>query len=154
MFMENNNTFKTIMWIILGLAVVIIIIVLLTKDKKDSDENMVIGEAIVEEIEIVKLESFPVQVNILAKGFLADNCTTLGDTKQSYANNKFSVLLQTKKPLDAEDCSQVNVPFDKTISLSGVTGLAQGTYMVDVNGVTGTFSLEIDNFINEVDPLK
>lgn len=144
------------MWIILGLGIVVIGIILLTKNKKSNpeDENMVIGEAVVEEIDVMKLESFPVQVNVLARGYTPDSCTTLGDVKQTYANNKFTVKIESKKPLDAENCAQMIMPFEKTISLSGVAGLPKGSYTIDVNGVTGGFMLEMDNFISETDPLK
>lgn len=153
---QNNNAFKTLMWVILGIAIVAIVIVLLTKGKRTDpdDQNMVIGEAVVEEIDVMKLESFPVQVNVLARGYTPDGCTTLGDIKQSYANNKFTVRIESKKPLDAENCTQSIMPFEKTISLSGVSGLPKGSYTVDVNGVTGGFMLEMDNFVSDVDPLK
>lgn len=154
--MENNsNSFKTIMYVILGLIVVVVGIILLTKNKKDmDDENTVIGTATVESIEILQLESFPVQVNVIAKGYLPDGCTTLGDAKQSYANNKFTIMLESKRPLDAEVCTQVVENFEKTIPLGGVTGLPKGTYTVEVNGVVGAFTLSMDNFISEEDPLK
>lgn len=154
--MDNNNSFKTLMWVILGLAIVVIVIVVLTKNKKSDldDQNVVIGSAVVEEIDVMKLESFPIQVNVLARGYTPDGCTTLGDIKQSYANNKFTIKIESKKPLDAENCTQVIMPFEKTISLNGVSGLPKGSYTVDVNGVTGGFMLEMDNFISETDPLK
>lgn len=144
------------MWIIVGLVVIVIAAVLLTKNKKadPSEENTVIGEAVVEKIDVMTLESFPVQINVLASGYLPDGCTTLGDVKQRYADGTFDITLESKKPLDSQACTQAIVPFEKTISLSGVVGLPKGTYNVDVNGVTGEFTLEVDNFISEEDPLK
>ncbi len=142
------------MWVILGLIIVIVGVILLTKNKKGGEENTVIGEAKVESIDVVQLESFPVQVNVIAKGYLPDGCTTLGDAKQSYTPGKFKIVLESKKPLDAEACTQSIENFEKTISLNGVVGLQKGTYSVDVNGVMGAFTLSMDNFINEADPLK
>ncbi len=155
--MEQNNSFKTILWIIVGLAIVAIIIFLVTKKKNadmDADENIVIGQAVVEKIDIAMMESFPIQVSVLATGYLSDGCTTVGDVKQRYDEGTFNVTIESKKPLDAENCIQTIVPFEKTISLSGVVGLPRGTYTVDVNGITGKFTLEIDNFISETDPVK
>lgn len=154
--MDNNNSFKTLMWVILSLVIVVIVVVLITKNKKTDldDQNVVIGEAVVEEIDIMKLESFPIQVNILARGYTPDSCTALGDIKQSYANNKFTVKIESKKPLDAENCTMTVMPFEKTINLLGVNGLSKGSYTVDVNGVTGGFMLEMDNFISDTDPIK
>ena len=151
---NNNNTFKTILWIILGLAVVIVAIVLLTKDKKESGENMIIGEATVDEIEIAKLESFPVEVNVLVKGHTNDGCTTVGDVKQNYASNTFNIIVESKKPLEAQVCTEQIQNFEKTVSLLGVVGLSKGTYNVLVNGVKGSFTLTMDNFVSEEDPLK
>lgn len=152
--MDNSNSFKTLMYVALGLIIVIVAIIFLTKDKKNADENNVIGEAKVESIDILQLESFPVQVNVVAKGYLPDSCTTLGDIKQSYADNKFTITIESKRPLDAEACAQVIENFEKTISLNGVVGLSKGTYSVVVNGVIGAFTLSMDNFVSETDPLK
>ncbi len=153
--MDNNNTFKTILWIIVGLAIVILAVVFFTKHKnKNAEENMVIGEAAVDEIEIAKMESFPVQVSVLIKGHTSDGCTTVGDVKQNYAAGTFNLKVESKRPLDAESCTQAIQDFQKTVSLSGVVGLPKGTYSVVVNGVKGAFTLEMDNFITETDPLK
>ncbi len=152
--MENNNTFKTLAYIMLGVAVVIVAIVLLTKNKNSSDENMVIGTANVESIEVTKTDAFPVAVNILAKGYLEDSCTQLGDTKQAYDNGTFTITLESKRPQDAEVCAEMIQSFEENISLAGVTGLPKGTYNVEVNGVKGAFTLGVDNFISGNDPLK
>jgi inhibitor of cysteine peptidase len=42
-------------------------------------------------------------------------------------------------------CIQVLAPFEETIPLE-VYGLLANTYTVDVNGVQGTFDIEVDNF--------
>lgn len=151
--MENNNTFKTLAYVALGLIVVIGGIVLLTKNK-NSDKNMVIGKATVESIEVAKTESFPVGVNITAKGYLADGCTVMGDIKQNFLDNTFNVTIESKKPQNAKACAQMVQNFEQNIVLSGVAGLPKGTYAVDVNGVKGAFTLGMDNFVSSEDPLK
>lgn len=152
--MENNNTFKTLAYIVLGIAVVVVAIVLITKNKKSSDENMVIGQANIESIEVTKTDAFPVAVNILAKGYLEDSCTQLGDTKQTYDKGTFTVTLESKRPQEAKACAEMIQNFEENISLVGVTGLPKGTYNVEVNGVKGAFTLGVDNFISGNDPLK
>ncbi|MCC7469954.1 MAG: hypothetical protein IT284_02330 [Bacteroidetes bacterium] len=155
--MESGNSFKTILWVIAALVVVIIGIFILTKNKNTDvmqDENMVIGQAMVDTIDVSVTDSFPAQVNVTAKGNLSDGCTQIGDVKQTYENKVFGVTLETKKPLDAEMCTQALVPFEKTFPLSGVVGLVKGTYSVDVNGVRSSFTLSMDNAVSNVDPLK
>lgn len=152
--MENNNTFKTLAYIIIGAVVVIVAVVLFTKNKKSSSENMIIGVANIESIEVTKTDSFPVEVNIKAVGYLENSCIQLGDTKQSYDNGTFTVTLESKRPQEAKACAEMIQNFEKDISLVGVTGLPKGTYNVEVNGVKGAFTLGVDNFISGNDPLK
>jgi len=46
-----------------------------------------------------------------------------------------------------EVCIQVIAPFEETIPLE-VYGLPAGTYTFEVNGVQGTFNLEMDNMLS------
>jgi inhibitor of cysteine peptidase len=48
-------------------------------------------------------------------------------------------------------CTQIVVPFEESIPLD-VVGLPAGTYTVDVNGVTGSFTLDVDNQLPEATP--
>ena len=106
-------------------------------------ENVIIGEATVESISIMILESFPVQVSVNVTGYLGDGCTTLGDIDTTQEDNTFFVSIATQRPGDAI-CTQQLVGFEESVSLD-VEGLPAGTYTVDVNGVTDTFTLDVDN---------
>lgn len=101
------------------------------------------GEANVESIEVLVLESFPVQVNVIASGVLPDGCTSLIDPTPRREGNTFVVNLATSR-VDDEVCTQATVPFDKVIPLD-VDGLAAGDYTVAVNGITDSFTLQMDN---------
>ena len=107
------------------------------------------GEAAVDAIDIAILESFPVQVQVLARGNLPDGCTQIDavsqidGVSQQREDQTFSVTITTARPADAM-CTQALVPFEETFSLD-VYGLPAGVYTVDVNGVTGTFELAVDN---------
>ena len=104
-----------------------------------------IGVAPVEEIEIVILELFPVQVQVIASGNLPDPCTEISEINQEREGNAFFVTIKTYRL--PGPCIQVLAPFEEIIPLE-VYGLPAGTYTVDVNGVQGTFDLEVDNFIS------
>jgi len=105
--------------------------------------DAITAPANVQRIEIVILESFPVQVHVKAFGYLPDSCTTISDISQSREGDTFQVVIMTSRPADAV-CAQVLVGFDEVVPLD-VLGLPAGTYTVDVNGVRDTFTLSVDN---------
>jgi inhibitor of cysteine peptidase len=105
--------------------------------------ELVAGLAPVEEIELLLLESFPVQVRAVIRGYLPDGCTHVDKVEQSRVGNEFRVRITTSRPADAM-CTQVVIPLEETVALD-VEGLPAGTYTVDVNGVTASFTLDVDN---------
>jgi len=94
-------------------------------------------------IDLRILESFPVQVHAAVKGDYPDACTSMGTVKQRREGNTFYVEVFTYRPADLA-CAQVITPFEHTVPLD-VVRLPAGTYTVDVNGVIGTFKLDVDN---------
>lgn len=105
------------------------------------------GQATVDSIDIMMLESFPVQVNVVARGNLPDSCTQIDDAIAQRTDDVFRVVITTIRPPDAV-CTQGLVPFEESISLD-VAGLPAGAYTVNVNDVSGTFTLDVDNAIPE-----
>lgn len=114
------------------------------------NEEFIYGTANVEKIEIMIMESFPVQVHVTATGNLPDGCTEIDEIQTEKTGNTFKVSVSTKRPRDAI-CTQALVPFTETIPLE-VRGLEAGKYTVNVNGVTDTFELATDNVIEEPFP--
>jgi len=102
-----------------------------------------IGLASVDEIDILILESFPVQINVIARGNLPDPCTEISEVLQEREGDTFFITIKTYR--SPGFCIQVLAPFEEIIPLE-VSGLPAGTYTVDVNGVQDTFGLEVDNF--------
>lgn len=126
----------------------------LSSDVSDSSGNLnntnntgkfLYGNAIVESIEIMALETFPVQIKVNARGYLPDGCTKIGEITNEKKENTFLVSIRTVRPAEAF-CTAAIVPFQEVIPLD-VYGLKAGTYTVDVNGVNGTFRLEADNIL-------
>ena len=104
-----------------------------------------IGLALVDEIEILILESFPVQINVIARGNLPDPCTEISEVLQEREDDTFFITIKTYR--SPGFCIQVLAPFEEIIPLE-VYGLPAGTYTVDVNGVQGTFDLLVDNILS------
>lgn len=103
----------------------------------------IVGQAVVDSVEILILESFPVQVNAVARGNLPDGCTGIDQVLQERSGDTFLVTITTLRAADAV-CTQALVPFEQIIALD-VYGLAAGVYTVTVNGVSETFDLVVDN---------
>ncbi len=107
--------------------------------------KFIYGNATVESIEIMVLESFPVQIKVNARGYLPDGCTRINEITKEKKENTFLVSIKTVRPADLF-CTAAIVPFQEVISLD-VYGLKAGIYNVDVNGVKGKFELRTDNII-------
>jgi inhibitor of cysteine peptidase len=103
------------------------------------------GLADVEQVQLLIMESFPIQVAASARGNLPDGCTQIDRVRSGLdaEDNKFSVEITTVRDSGAV-CTQALVPFEERISLD-VQGLPAGTYTVDVNGVRDTFTFDVDN---------
>jgi hypothetical protein len=101
------------------------------------------GTANVASLEVRTLESFPVQLQVVAQGMLPNPCTAIDPPRPERDGATFRVTLTTSQPLD-KACIQQLVPFEQTIPLD-VAGLKAGTYTVIVNDASTTFTLDVDN---------
>ena len=111
--------------------------------------DVIAGEATVDEVNLMIMESFPVQVAAVARGRLRDGCTEIDEVRTTYdgADSTFFVEITTVRDADAV-CTQALAPFEERIDFE-VRGLPAGTYAVDVNGVRETFTLDVDNELPE-----
>jgi inhibitor of cysteine peptidase len=114
-----------------------------TRQPTAVEGDVITKEAMVESIEILLLESFPIQVSVVARGNLPDSCTEISEITKERDGDTFRVTITTSRPADAM-CAAVLVPFEEVISLD-VLGLPAGVYTVNVNGVSDTFTLDVDN---------
>ena len=101
------------------------------------------GIATVDSIEILILESFPVQINVRVRGVLADGCTNINSIDTNQAGSNFNINITTLRE-SGQVCTEALVPFEELVSLD-VLGLPAGTYAVNVNGIQGSFTLAVDN---------
>lgn len=103
-------------------------------------ETPSVTRADVQSVEVQILESFPVEINAIARGQFPDaGCTTIAGVNQSRSGNTFTVTLTTKVDPNAM-CSQVITPFEYVIPLD-VSSLLPAQYIVNVNGVEATFEI-------------
>jgi len=99
----------------------------------------------VDEADLVILESFPVQVEVLIRGDLPDGCTEIEQLEQRFDADESTFYVDVVTVRSADDvCTQALVPFEKRVALD-VYGLRAGIYTVRVNGVRETFALDVDN---------
>ena len=98
----------------------------------------------VDSIDLLVMESFPLQVTVAISGFKSVPCTELLEPAVSYSDNTFTVVIAETVLGPAETCIAVTDPFEISVPLE-VLDLPAGTYTVDVNGVTGEFSFDVDN---------
>jgi len=114
---------------------------------ESQDGDYIYGTAVVQSTEILVFESFPVQIHVLAKGYLPDGCTGIDRVEAKRDGNNFTVTITTKRPKDMM-CTQAIVPYEEKVPLD-VYGLKAGTYDVNVNTVTDSFELTTDNIIED-----
>nr|QNO44751.1 hypothetical protein KLGCGMKP_00013 [Methanosarcinales archaeon ANME-2c ERB4] len=112
-----------------------------TRTTTQGDET--VNLANVNAIEIMLLESFPVQVNVGASGEHPDSCTKVDEITTRREGNTFVVTISAFRPADAM-CAEVITPYEEVIALD-VVGLKAGVYTVEVNGIRDTFELQTDN---------
>jgi len=124
--------------IIMAVSLLLIVLILSGCNAVEPEQDL----ANVTEIDILILESFPVQVHVVAKGYLPNPCTQIDEIIQSREENDFTVTIKTQT--SPGPCIQVIQPFEETISLD-VYGLSAGTYNVNVNGIEDSFTLDVDN---------
>jgi inhibitor of cysteine peptidase len=111
-----------------------------------TDEYIYGQDATVESLEVILMESFPVQVNVGVSGYLPDGCTELYQVTSERDGQQFVLTIETRRPSGDIACSQALVPFTETVSLE-VLGLDAGTYTIIAQDQETTFTLDVDNVI-------
>ena len=103
-----------------------------------TDKRFIIGDMPIDDISVEILESFPLQIHLVVKGFLRDGCTKLNKITQQRAEDVIRVNITTKRPKD-EICIQVIQEVTERIPLKG--RFLPGHYKVIVNGVEKEFEI-------------
>ncbi|MEZ4103440.1 MAG: hypothetical protein R3B55_02720 [Candidatus Paceibacterota bacterium] len=134
------------------MVVLVVFVLIRRKQKIQWKTNIEIGQAMVDSVDVTLKESFPVQVDDGKRQFTRRMYRTWR-RKQQLVGNTFNINLETKKLKDSEVmCTEALVPFEKNIPLENVVGISAGEYIVNVNGVTKVFKMDVDNYISNEDP--
>jgi len=123
----------------------------LTEPLLADTKEFVVGEMAVTNIEVLLLESFPLQVHIVVKGYLNDACTMVNETTQRRDGYTIRVRITTKRPKDAM-CAQVITETTVRVPLEGV--FFPGRYKVMVNDVEKDFDIQGQGFQEEPNILQ
>lgn len=104
------------------------------------------NEAIIDIVEVLLLESFPMRVNVRVKGKLPDGCVTIERISQERSGNTLTATIFTTRQPDAGCIAQLQA-FEQVLPLD-VSNLTPGAYTVTVRGsnsVSTTFQWSDDN---------
>jgi len=99
----------------------------------------------VESVDVLIMESWPLQVNAVVKGYLPDGCTNIYQSSSHRYGQGFRINLVTRRPKDAL-CTEALELFEVIVPLD-VSGLPAGNYQVDAYGVQADFTFQQDNII-------
>ena len=111
----------------------------LSKDNPNKDDNLIIEDMKIEDISILLLESFPLQVHVIVKGVSRNSCIKLNEITQKRDGNTVNIHITTKQPKDAV-CLQVVTFITERIPLEG--GFLPGRYNLIINGVIKEFVID------------
>lgn len=102
--------------------------------------DAITGTAFVENVDVMVPGPGADEAQVTVQGNLNDPCTHIEEVSVTdIEGSTFQVSVRTWRETDAF-CAQVLVPFEETFALD-VSGLAPGTYTVEVNGESESFTL-------------
>jgi hypothetical protein len=105
---------------------------------RQAQPEYIFGVAQVERIEVSIDYGVPGRASAVVRGKLRDSCMRIDSIKQSLEGQVFSVTLTTRRPTAAQECPDVEVPFEVTVPLV-VRGLNAGEYTVTSGSASATF---------------
>jgi inhibitor of cysteine peptidase len=105
----------------------------------------------VESLEVLIMESFPLQAQAVVSGYLPDGCTELVDVTVEQEGESFILTVNTRKLTGDVACTEALVPFEESVALD-IAGLEAGTYTVVAQDLSETFTLDVDNVLESEEP--
>jgi inhibitor of cysteine peptidase len=99
----------------------------------------------IKDISIVMYESFPQQVNVIARGRFTNSCTKIDNIIETQSGNTLMLTI-TKTRETNKVCSPIKQIFEEVIPLN-IAGLRAGIYNIKVNNLSDFFELDVDNLV-------
>jgi inhibitor of cysteine peptidase len=105
---------------------------------EEPGDARIVDPVTIERIDVLLLESFPVQVQVNVEGYLPDPCYEAQEPVVEQDGNRFIIEIVGERAED-EVCAQVIQPYEQSINLGSVE---PGDYAVEVNGVVQEFRVD------------
>lgn len=107
-------------------------------DDGDIGTGMFKSQTVIETVDVLILESFPVQLHLQVTGYQSDGCEVPVVVTQRREGNE--VFVEIYRELSAAmTCPAGTVPYEAKIPLEG--GFESGTYTIHVNDVIKTVTI-------------
>jgi hypothetical protein len=103
------------------------------------EPDMEISLAPIHEVNVVFMESDPIQVGVIIQGGLSDGCTEFNDVEVIQEGNTINVEVTVQRPKDA-GCTDEYRYFEHNLNL-GSNFTPGETYTLKVNDYTTTFNM-------------
>jgi inhibitor of cysteine peptidase len=100
-------------------------------DGRSDDGNTYESLTVIESVEVLVLESYPYQLNLVVAGYQPDGCIFPVNVEQRREGSRVYLKIYRVMPIDVM-CTMQLVPYNATIRLEG--GFENGQYTIDVNG--------------------
>lgn len=101
-------------------------------------DNFMQVDTVVESVDVLILESFPMQLDLVVRGYQPDGCEFPVIVEQSREGNLITVHIYRQVPPDVM-CTMMLVPYEETIRLDG--GFEGGSFEIRVNEFVTTVDL-------------
>jgi len=100
-------------------------------------------KATVTSVEVTATGDASLTYTAVATGYFPDTCTEMGRTTQKVVRTTIKITMYTRQ-MSKANCIPESVPFKESVRLD-VSGLSDGSYAVDINGATTSFTLTEDH---------
>ncbi|MCB0020896.1 MAG: hypothetical protein KDE09_24040, partial [Anaerolineales bacterium] len=100
------------------------------------------GNLYVNSVDVLLMESFPLQAQAVVTGDLANGCIVLNGLTAVRDGDSWRIEFDLTH--QGEMCTEALVPFEENVALD-ILGVPAGTYTVSANDAAATFTFSVDN---------